>query len=120
MPLIEDAPPTAVITAPDRSAILSGILQRQALRREARLPMLDVRAEYERAVEQALWQAHVEKYGGAVRAEVLAELRLKHGPQFGSSLGGLWAVRLRTEKRLRDMFAGRLDPLALPRSERAS
>lgn len=88
----------------DRSAILTTILQRQALRREAQLPLLNVRAEYERTVEQALWKTHVDECGEAVRAEVLAELRSRHGPQFGYSVGGLWAVRLRTEKRLREMF----------------
>ncbi|AWI89814.1 hypothetical protein C0214_17030 [Methylobacterium sp. DM1] len=104
MPLIEDALPTAVITAPDRSAILSGLLQRQALRREAHLPLLNIRAEYEQAVEHARWRAHVEEHSEAVRAQVLAELRSRHGPQFGASVGGLWAVHLRTEKQLRDMF----------------
>lgn len=91
----------------DRAAILTSILNRQAVRREARLPLLNIRAEYERAVEQARWRAHVEEHGETVRAEALAELRFRHGPQFGNSVGGLWAVRLRTEKRLRDMFAGK-------------
>lgn len=88
----------------DRAAIFSTILRRQALRREAQLPLLDIRAEYERAVEQALWQAHVEEHGETVRAEVLAELRAKHGPQFGQSVGGLWAIRILTGRRLAEMF----------------
>lgn len=103
----EDVRPASAITSPDRSAILSDILRRQALRREAQLPTLNVRTEYERAVEQARWRAHVATYGEAVRAQVLAELRAKHGPQFGSSVGGLWAVRLRAERRLRGIFAGK-------------
>lgn len=104
---IEDTHPASAITGPDRGAILSAILQRQALRREAQLPLLDVRAEYERAVEQARWRAHVETYSEAVRAQVLTELRAKNGPQFGGSVGGFWALRLLTEKRLREMFNGR-------------
>ncbi|KQQ17575.1 hypothetical protein ASF56_22915 [Methylobacterium sp. Leaf122] len=104
---IEDARPASAITGPDRGAIFSDILRRQALRREAQLPLLNVRAEYERAVEQARWQAHVEQYGEAIRAQVLAELRAKNGLQFGGSVGGLWAIRLLTEKRLREMFNGR-------------
>lgn len=101
---IEDACPASASPGPDRGAIFSDILRRQALRREAQLPLLDVRAEYERAVERVRWRTHVERYGEAVRAQVLAELRTKNGPQFGGSVGGLWAVRLRTEKRLREMF----------------
>lgn len=91
----------------DRAATLTSILRRQALRRLAQLPLLNIRAEYERAVEQAHWRAHVEEHGETVRAQVFAELRSRHGPQFGYSVGGLWAVRLRTERRLRDTFAGK-------------
>ncbi|OHV17801.1 hypothetical protein BK022_03310 [Methylorubrum extorquens] len=100
----EDARPASAITGPDRGAIFSNILQRQALRREAQLPLLDVRAEYERAIEQARWKAHVETYGETIHAQVLAELRTKNGPQFGGSVGGMWAVRILASKRLREMF----------------
>ncbi|WP_158020143.1 hypothetical protein [Methylorubrum extorquens] len=102
----EDARPASAMTGPDRGAIFSDILRRQALRRGAQLPLLNVRAEYERAVEQAQWQAHVETYGEAIRAQVLTELRAKHVHQFRGSVGGMWAVRLLTEKRLREMFKG--------------
>ena len=107
MRLMEDAHLGSAISGPDRGAIFSDILRRQALRREAQLPLLNIRAEYERAVEQARWRAHIEKYGEAIRAQVLAELRAKNGPQFGGSVGGMWAVRLLTEKRLRETFNGR-------------
>jgi len=101
---IEDQPQARALLPIDSSAILTSILQRQALRREAHLPLLNIRAEYERAVQQARWLAHVEEHGETVRAQVLAELRFRHGPQFGYSVGGLWTVWLRTEKRLREMF----------------
>jgi hypothetical protein len=39
----------------DRAALLINILNRNALRREAKLPALDIAAEYERAVAQANW-----------------------------------------------------------------
>jgi len=107
MLLNEDARPASAINGPDRGTIFSNILRRQALRREAQLPLLNVRAEYERAVEQARWQAHVETYGEAIHAQVLADLRAKNGPRFGGSVGGLWMVRLLTEKWLRKMFNSR-------------
>lgn len=88
----------------DRAAILTTIWDRQALRREARLPLLDIKAEYERAVEQALWSAHVRKHYAALKKEVLAELQARHGPQFGGSVGGWWAVRLLAAQRLQKMF----------------
>lgn len=91
----------------DRAAIFATILHRQALRREALLPLLNVRAEYERAVGQALWSAHVDRYYTAVRAGVLEELRARHGPQFGGSVGGLWVVRLLVSKRLQEMIRQR-------------
>ncbi|MGW9819328.1 hypothetical protein ACUXK4_001892 [Methylorubrum extorquens] len=100
----EDVRPASAITSPDCGSILSGILRRQALRREAQLPLLDVRAEYERAVERARWKAHVEKYGEAIRAQILAELRTKNGPQFGGNVGRIWALRILASKRLREMF----------------
>ncbi|UYW29495.1 hypothetical protein OKC48_13625 [Methylorubrum extorquens] len=103
----EDACTARASIGPDRGAIFSEILRRQALRREAQLPLLDVRAEYERAVEQAQWRAHAKTYREAVRAQVLAELRAKNGSQFGGSVGGRWAVRLLTEKRLQETFNGR-------------
>ncbi|WP_331288446.1 MULTISPECIES: hypothetical protein [Methylobacteriaceae] len=48
----EDTRTAWASTGPDRGAIFSETLRRQALRREAQLPLLNVRAEYERAVEQ--------------------------------------------------------------------
>lgn len=103
----DGARPSSTISGPDRGAIFSNILRRQALRREAQLPPLNIRGEYERAVEQARWRAHVETHGEAVRAQVLAELRARSGPQFGGSVGGMWAVRLLADKRLRETFNGR-------------
>lgn len=88
----------------DRAAILTTIWIRQALRREARLPWLDFKAEYERAVEHGLWSVHVRKHYAALKREILAELRARHGPEFGGSVVGWWAVRLLAAKRLQKIF----------------
>lgn len=88
----------------DRGAIFSDLLRRQVLRREARLPLLDVRAEYHRAVEQALWRRHVELNHERVRAAVLAQLRAKHGERFGGSWGGRMAVSLLAQQALQNSF----------------
>ena len=85
----------------DRSAIFTSILHRQALRREAHLPLLDVRAEYGRAVGFALWKAHVERHYERIRAEVLSSRRAKHGEGWGLRVGGRWVVEYETTRALR-------------------
>ena len=88
----------------DRSAIFSDILRRNVLRREAHLPLLDVRTTYDGEVEQALWRAHLAQHHAAVREEVLADLRAEHGAGFGGSTGGRWAINALTHTRLRERF----------------
>lgn len=88
----------------DRSAIFTNILARQALRREARLPLLDVRAEYRRAVAQALWRLHVEKHLDEVREEILARQRAKHDAQWPSSWGGRMGFSIMVQQALKASF----------------
>ena len=91
----------------DRGAIFADVLARNALRREAKLPLLDVRREYERIVEQALWREHVERHYEEVRAQVLDDLRKRLGRE-PLSAGGRWAVAALVTKALAESFrAGR-------------
>ena len=87
----------------DRATVFTDILARQQLRREAKLPLLDVRHEYTRIVEWKLWKEHVEQHGAEVRARVLDDLtrRFGHEPQ---SAGGRWALNALTHKALRESF----------------
>ena len=87
----------------DRAAILTDILARQHLRREARLPLLDVRREYKVSVTSALWAEHVEQHGATTRARVLDDLRQRLGRE-PLSAGGRWAIATRTMKLLRESF----------------
>ena len=91
-------------TIVDRGAIFSNILARQALRREARLPLLDIGSEYRRAVEQALWRVHVEKHLDEVRAEILVQQRAKHGPEWPSSWGGRMVLSVMVQQALKVSF----------------
>lgn len=86
----------------DECAIFLGICNRNSLRREARLPLLDVRVTFEREVRQARWREHVARHHDAVRAKVLREARGTHGPDYPRSAGGQWAVRIRTRRVLQD------------------
>ena len=71
----------------DRGAILTNILIRQNLRREAKLPLLDVRREYERIVEQARWREHVDQHYEEGRAQVLRDYRERLGSEMLSAGG---------------------------------
>lgn len=88
----------------DRAAIFASILTRNALRREAHLPLLDVRVTYERELAQALWRAHVNEHYEAVRAEVVARLRARFGKRWGGSAGARWHVEIETDRELRRRF----------------
>jgi len=87
----------------DRSAMLADIEQRNAVRRQAQLPLLDVSQEFRRAIEQAHWKAVCEEHGDRVYSEVLTEVtrNLKGPPR---SAGGRWAVDLLTQKRLAALY----------------
>jgi len=89
----------------DRAAIFAEVTRRNALRRAHGLPLLDVRAEYAREVSLAEWRkyhAHCNDHAAdyeAIRRQVLAELRTKHGTGFRNTMGGRWAVAHETRKR---------------------
>lgn len=95
---------TATSQPVDRAAIFTSVLKRNALRREAHLPLLDVRVTYERELAQALWRAHANEHYEAVRAEVVARLRARFGPKWGFSAGARWHVEIETDRELRRIF----------------
>jgi hypothetical protein len=91
----------------DKAAIFTAIVRRNALRRANGLPTIDVRAEYARQVALAIQQdyhARCEKHAAereVIRLEALAELRAKHGTNFGHTMGGRWAIGELTRKRFK-------------------
>lgn len=88
----------------DRAAIFKTILDRQALRRAARLPPLDVPKLYRRAIELSLWQRHVALHLEQVQRQVLAQQRVKHGPQWPSSWGGRAVLLVLVQRELKFEF----------------
>ena len=88
----------------DRAQVLTRILKRNALRREAKLPLLPVRETFEREVRAAEWRAFCEQHAQAVWDEILAEKRRGY-PDRGNSAGGQMALRLMTGKILSERFA---------------
>jgi hypothetical protein len=75
----------------DKAAIFKELCCRNQIRREARLPLLDLRAEYNHAViiaEAARLRAIREQYEPEVRNEIITQMREKHGPHWGKDLGG--------------------------------
>jgi hypothetical protein len=84
----------------DKTAIFTELTRRNAVRRQAQLPLLDMRDEFDRAVELTRWKTVCDKHADQVRSEVLAELSETFGRE-PHSAGGRWAVGILTLKRLR-------------------
>ena len=87
----------------DRQRILETLYHRQSLRREARLPMLDIPGEYRRLVEVERWKQIVEKHWVGVEEEILRERRATK-PDWGVSASGRMCLRLLVEKTLRERY----------------
>lgn len=88
----------------DRTSIFSELCRRNALRREARLPLLNVPAEYARLVDVARWGYILEHHYADTRTEVLASLRATRGPDFGNSAGGRWMIEILTVRVLTERY----------------
>jgi hypothetical protein len=84
----------------DKAAIFAELTRRNVVRRQAKLPLLDMRDEFDRAVEFTRWKAACDEHAHRVRSEVTAELSKKLGGELQSA-GGRWAVSILMLKRLR-------------------
>ncbi len=74
----------------DRAAIFLNLCSRNQMRREARLPMLDLKAEYDHEVtiaEAAQRRAIRQQYVPEVKAEILSRMRAIHGATWPRDLG---------------------------------
>lgn len=89
----------------DKAEIFTSIINRNALRISNGLPALDIHAEYAHQIaiaKQRDFQSFCDQHADereAIRLEVLAELRLAHGPHFGAGMGGRWMVGRLTHQR---------------------
>ncbi len=95
----------------DKTAIFAELTRRNALRREAGLPLLDVRREFDDAVAIARWdeyQAVCDAQAdlrAAIQAEVVEELRRETGRDHRLSVGGRWLIAARTRERFEAAMA---------------
>jgi hypothetical protein len=74
----------------DRAAIFLNLCLRQKLRREARLPLLDLKGEYLAAIaiaEAAQRRAIRQQYVPEIKAEILSRMRAIHGATWPRDLG---------------------------------
>jgi hypothetical protein len=79
----------------DRSAIFQNLCLRNQLRREAQLPLLDLKTEYDSAIriaEAALRRAIGKQYEPQLRAEILDKMRACYGPLWPSDMGGRYLL----------------------------
>jgi hypothetical protein len=78
----------------DRLAIFQNLCLRNQLRREAQLPLLDLKTEYVLAValaEARERRALRKQYEPQLRAEILDKMRARYGPLWPNDMGGrLW------------------------------
>lgn len=89
----------------NKVAILDAILRRNALRREAQLPLLDVLALYRQEVAyRRSWALH-DAYYPALRAEVIERLMVERGSEFIRTRSGAWMAHVEATRLLRDRFS---------------
>jgi len=96
----------------DRATLFTAVLGRNALRRAALLPPLDVRAEYRRVVAEAAWREYERRCSAEAdalarcRAEAVAECRKRFGPTFDTrNSGSRILVARETDRRFSEHMA---------------
>jgi hypothetical protein len=94
----------------DKAAIFADLTKRNGVRRDAKLPLLDLRTEFERAVSLALWREGRERFDGEIpriKQEILAELQQTRGPEFDEyrSAGARWLIGYKVAERYYALLA---------------
>ena len=88
----------------DKTAIFAAILRRNALRRAARLPLLDVLALYHKEVAyRQSWALHDAHYP-ALRGEIVERLTAERGSEFIRTRSGAWRVHIEATRLLRERY----------------
>ncbi len=91
----------------DRAAIFLNLCHRNQIRREARLPLLDLKAEYAHEVtiaEAARVRAMRQRYVPEIKAEILADMRRRFGPDWGNCWSGRLALGALIDKLIRERY----------------
>jgi hypothetical protein len=91
----------------DRSAIFQNLCLRNQLRREAQLPLLDLKADYDGAIKiaQAARRGALRKqYEPQLRAEILDKMRLRYGPLWPNDMGGRYLLGALLRKALSERY----------------
>jgi hypothetical protein len=91
----------------DAAAILSSIWAKNALRRTSGLPLWPVRETFQRELRRARWRLHVENHLERIEAEVVAQQRAKHGPEWPSTWGGRMVLSAIVQRVLKVSFSHR-------------
>lgn len=97
----------------DNSAIFLAVTQRNAIRKAAQLPLLNMRQTYDKEVNLAAWRSYREiraTYAAdeaRIRASVLTALRQRHGRQFPSGSISWMLVGWEVNRHMRRLLAGK-------------
>jgi hypothetical protein len=100
------------VVAVDKAALFSAVLERNAVRRAALLPPLDVGLGYHRAIVEGAWREYQRRCSAEAdalarcRAEAVAECRKRFGPTFDPrNFGSRILVARETDRRFREHMA---------------
>jgi hypothetical protein len=94
----------------DRADIFTELTKRNALRKAAKLPLLDLRTEMALAVERGAYRDYVEqrqKYDDdrrRITEDVLTELRATRGLDFPTSMRGRLMVEVMSDRRFQSFL----------------
>ncbi len=91
----------------DRTRIFSDLCARNKLRREAQLPLLNMKTEYSHEIAKANFahrRALLEERRAEIKAEILEKMRARYGPYWPNDLGGRYWLGAMVERTLRQRF----------------
>jgi hypothetical protein len=91
----------------DKAAIFEDLCRRNQIRREAMLPLLDLRSEYRIAIalaEARERRAIRKRYEHEVRDQIVSEMRVRYGPHWPSETAGRYWLGALISKRLAERY----------------
>lgn len=98
-------------------AILAAILRRNALRRDAHLPLLDVLALYHKELAYQRSRAIHDAHYPALRDEVIKRLTAERGAEFVQTRSGTWRVHVEVTRLLHQRFSISLSRFGMSKFE---
>lgn len=91
-------------TQTDKVAVLATILRRNALRRKAHLPLLDVLTLYHKELAYRRSWAVYDAHFPAIHDQVVEQLTAERGSEFIRTRSGAWRIHVEATRLLHERF----------------